>query len=179
MNIIAHESQWFPAMPSIINTANWSADTAASLWREAPAMNFMGHESLYHQTRDSPSLLSTDLKPRHQYWLPEVSRLCNVINPHLISSPRKILSLSVPILLAWLSHGSDLCIRLASSGRLAESLLCGLIGLMPSQYSTHFFQGTEMWLSKRWFCLLSSDTQKVLPPSCLWGLLGCMLLHKW
>lgn len=103
MNIIAHESQWFPAMPSVINTANWSADWAASFHREAPAMNFTGHESLYYQTRDSPSLPATDPKPRHQYWFPEVIRLCNVINTS--NQFTKIPFLSVPILCTNLSHG--------------------------------------------------------------------------
>lgn len=181
MNIIAHESHWFPAMPSIINTANWSADKAASLHREAPAMNFTGHESLYHQTRDSPSVPSADLKPRHQYWLPEVIRLCNVINPHLISSPKKILSLSVPILFASLSHGCQtftLDWHHPGNGQRASSVALQVSSQVTIPHT--FSRGeAEMRLSKTWFSFLSSDTQKVLPPSCLWGLLGCMLLQKW
>lgn len=136
--------------------------------------------AMYHCIikQDSPSLPSTDLKPKHQCWLPEVSRLCNIINPHLISSPKKVLSLSTPVLLASLSHGCH--IRLASSGKLAESFLCGSAGLMPSQYSSHFSkEETGMWLSKIGLSFPFSDTQKVLPQSYLWGLLGCMLLHKW
>lgn len=90
-------------MPSVINTANWSADWAASFHREAPAMNFTGHESLYHQTRDSPSLPATDLKPRHQYWFPEVIRLCNVINMSNQFTKERYY-FSVPILHTSLSH---------------------------------------------------------------------------
>lgn len=181
MNIIVHESQWFPAMPSIINTANWSADWAASLHREVSAMNFSGHESPYSQTRDSPSLPSTDLKPRHQYCLPEVIRLCSVINPHLISSTRKILSLSVPILLASLFHVCQiLALDWHHQGYWQTSSSVALQVSCQVNIPHTFSRGeTEMQLSKIWFSFLSSGTQKALPPSCLWGLLGCMLLHKW
>ena len=137
-------------MPSIINTANWSADRAASHHREAPAMNFTGHESLYHQTRDSPSLPSTDLKPRHQYWLPAVIRLCNVINPHLISSPRKILSLSVPILLASLSHGCQIfALDWHHQGNWQRASSVSLQVSCQVNIPHTFSRGeTEVWLSK-------------------------------
>lgn len=137
MNIIGHESQWFPLIPSIINIANWSADRASYLHREAPSMNFTGYKSLCLQTRDSPSLFSTDLIPRHQYWLPGVIRLCDVINPHLISSPRKILYLSLHILLASIPLG---CHIFALDWHHQGNWQSFLTSLMPSQYCPHFFQ---------------------------------------
>lgn len=75
---------------------------------------------------------------------------------------------------------SCLSIWLAPSGKLAESLLHGLTGVIPSEYSPHFFWGSHRGVAiEKWFSFLYLDTEKVLLPSWFWGLLGCMLLHKW
>lgn len=170
MNIIAHESQWFPAMSSITNIANWSAKRAASLSREASAMDFTDHKSLYFPTRDSSSLISTDLNPKHQYWLLEVIRQCSITNPHLISSLRKILYFLVPILLAVLSH---IChIFTFAWHHQGNRPVVWQVSCQVNIPYTFSRRHSEIWISKKWFFFLSSDRQQLVSPNSWSGFLG-------
>lgn len=120
--------------------------------------------------RQETPLISTDLNPKHQYWLLEDIRQCSVTNPHLVSSLRKILYFLVPILLAVLSHIFH--IFTFAWYHQGNWPVVWQVSCQVNIPYTSSRGDAEIWISKKWFFFLSSDRQQVLSPNSLSGLLG-------
>lgn len=161
MNIIGHESQWFPAMPSIINTADWSADRAASLqWDSChefhwPSITVSSEKRLPLTPLQG---ISIGFLKFPSYWCHKYTS--NQLTKSNAASPWAYTAFKSQIRL------SDLCIKLAPSGKPAVS--SPALRSHGKSIFTILFMGNRHRFThlKMWFCFLSSDTQKVLPPSC-------------